>query len=78
MDSRLKDKYKQIFLILLVILLISLCVYIYYKDSGTLEKSLEHVKDTPLVFNYESGFYNHDLEIKISKDIELPFEANLY
>ena len=78
MDSRLKDSYKQIFLISLVVLMFGLCIYIYLNDSNTLEKSLEHINGDPLTFNYESGFYNHDLEIKISKDIEIPFGAKIY
>ena len=78
MDNKLKEIYRKIFLIILVGLMIITCVYIYLNDSNTLEKSLNHVKGDPIAFNYESGFYNHDLEIKIVKDIELPLATKIY
>ena len=78
MDNRLKKQYMKLYLLCLIVLLIGISAVIYYYSSRTLTQSLKHVNGTPLSFNYESGFYNNELNVTIRKNIELPINSKIY
>lgn len=78
MKNRLGKQWSVFAIIILIAVLLIFSVTMYYQNELSLEQALKYTNGKAIIYNYESGFYDKDLYITLSKNIELPLEAKIY
>ena len=79
MDNTLKKKLLNKVLPIFLLLFVFVFIYYYLEDTKDMSSILSHVIDeNPIKFNYESGFYDKTLELKLTLDDAFPNGAKIY
>lgn len=73
----MEHKYCKYLLILLIGVLISFVIFSKFCYSS-MDELGKFLSDDIITFSKKSGFYNHDIKIKIHKNIEVPSKAEVY
>lgn len=69
---------KKLYLLLITFSFLSITIYFFFNDYQNLDKILSHITSEIITFNYESGFYDKELQIKLTPNIEIPKNAKIY
>ncbi len=69
LDKKTNLIIRIIFLLIIVFILALISIHYYINENKDLNSVLQHlVSDNPIVFNYESGFYNETINLELSLD----------
>ncbi|HPZ24201.1 MAG TPA: hypothetical protein PLC25_05120, partial [Bacilli bacterium] len=69
---------KILFIIILIISLTSISLFYYKEQNISLDNVLAYTENDPISFNYTSGFYTNDIDIEITKSVELSSDVEIY
>lgn len=69
---------KKVYLSIIIFFFISITLYFFFYDYQNLDKILSHITGEVITFNYESGFYDKELQIKLTPNNEMPKDAKIY
>src|SRR5574344_134834 len=69
---------KILFIIILIISLTSISLFCYKAQNISLDNVLAYTENDPISFNYTSGFYSNDIDIEITKSVELSSDVEIY
>ena len=79
MDNTLKKLILNKVLPLFLIGFIIVIIYYYRQDTKNMSNILSHVLDEkPIKFNYESGFYDKDINLELKLDSAFPSGTKIY
>ena len=79
MDNKLKRKRIIILLIAFGLLLLFFSTYYYINETKDIDTVMSHVThNEPIIFSNESGFYNNELNLKLSLDVAFPGSSKIY
>lgn len=73
-----KVDYKLLFFCILLISLIVYILVIFLSSKSNLSKSILQTNSNPISMNYNSGFYDKSLYLKITLNKSLPTNTNIY